>query len=56
VILKDWIYKIVVPVEEKEQIEIYIPDKLKENVLYVRNDCSDIWDWSEKVYSLVRSM
>lgn len=55
VILKDWIYKIVVPLEEKEQIEIYIPDKLKENVLYVRNDCSDIWDWSEKVYSLVRS-
>lgn len=55
VILKDWIYKIVVPLEEKEELQIYIPDMLKEKVLYVENDCSDIWDWSEKVYSLVRS-
>lgn len=54
VILKDWIHKIVVPLEEKENIEIYIPDNLNENILYVENDCYDIWDWSEKVYSLVR--
>lgn len=55
VILKDWIYKIVVPLEEKEAIEIFVPDKLKEKVLYVGNDCSDIWEWSEKVYSLVHT-
>ncbi|MGL5675817.1 MAG: hypothetical protein ACRDDX_05370 [Cellulosilyticaceae bacterium] len=55
VILKDWIYKIVVPLEEKENVEKYISDNLKENVLYVENDCYDIWNWSEKVYSLVSS-
>lgn len=56
VILKDWIYKIVVPVDAKEAIEKYIPNILNENIVYVENDCLDIWDWSEKVYSLVRSL
>ena len=55
VILEDWIYKIVIPLEEKERMQIHIPDHLKEKVLYVENDCYDIWDWSEKVYSLVRT-
>lgn len=53
VILKDWIYKIVVPVDAKEAIEKYIPNMLNENIVYVENDGLDIWDWSEKVYSLV---
>lgn len=53
VILSDWVYVIVIPDELKDKIESKIPDNLKEKVLYIENDCKDIWDWSEKVYSVV---
>lgn len=53
VILSDWVYRIVVPLDHKEELSPYIPDELKEKVLYINNDCNDIWDWSEKVYRTV---
>ena len=49
IILKDWVHKIVVPMKLKETLERYIPDELKDRVIYVENDCRDIWDWTEKV-------
>ena len=30
-----------------------LPMKVKDKVIYVENDCKDIWDWSEKVYRVV---
>ena len=53
IILKDWLYAMVVPEELRELIEPVIPEKLADRVIYVANDCRDIWDWSEKVYRLI---
>lgn len=30
-----------------------LADYLKDKVIYIENDCKDIWDWSEKVYSII---
>lgn len=53
VILSDWVYKIVIPAKLKDELEKYIPDNLRDRVLYIENDCKDIWDWSEKVYRII---
>jgi CO dehydrogenase/acetyl-CoA synthase beta subunit len=53
VILKDWIYKIVIPQKLKPTIEKYIPQNLTDKIIYIKNDCRDIWEWSEKVFSSV---
>ena len=53
IILKDWIYKIVIPMKLKEKLELYIPCELKDRIIYIDNDCKDIWDWSEKVYRII---
>lgn len=56
VILKDWVYAIIVPENERENIEKNIPNDLIRKVHYMKNDCKDIWDWSEKVYSFVENL
>lgn len=48
--LSDWVYKIVIPERERAALESFIPQNLRERVIYIENDCKDIWDWSEKVY------
>ena len=53
IILSDWVYRIIVPLAEKRKVEGCIPDNLKERIIYVDNDCSDIWEWSEKVYQII---
>lgn len=53
IILSDWIYKIVIPVKLKNDLETYIPNDLKDRIIYIENDCKDIWDWSEKVYCVI---
>lgn len=53
VVLKDYIYKIIIPEKLKEMLENYIPADLKKYVIYVKNDTKDIWDWSEKVYQII---
>ena len=49
IILKDWLYAMVIPVG----VELAVPDCLKDRIIYVDNDCRDIWDWSEKVYRVI---
>ena len=56
VVLVDWIHAIIVPEKEKNRIEPYLPGILKEKVYYIENDCSDIWEWSEKVYEFAKSL
>ena len=51
--LSDWVYKIVIPAEMKIKIERDIPFSLKSRVIYLENDCKNIWDWSEKVYQVI---
>jgi hypothetical protein len=51
--LSEWVYKIVIPMELKEKLESYIPCDLEDRVIYIENDCKDIWDWSEKVYKVI---
>jgi len=53
IILRDWVYKIVIPTKLKNKLETYVPDDLKDRIIYVENDCKDIWDWSEKVYGII---
>lgn len=53
VILKDWVYRIIIPEELRDRLEPYISEDLKRRVEYVEQDCKDIWDWSEKVYRIV---
>ncbi len=53
IILDDWVYKIVIPTTLKARLEPYVPGNLADRVIYVDNDCKDIWDWSEKVYRII---
>lgn len=56
VILENWVYAVVVPETYKNVIEKFIPSHLVQKVLYVKNECNDIWDWSEKVYSIIEKI
>ena len=53
IVFKDWVSAIVIPTELRNEIEGAIPCELKDKVLYIQNDCKDVWDWSEKVYSII---
>ena len=54
VILKDYVSKIVVPLEYRTLVEPHIPDELSSKVQFIPNDCKDIWEWSEKVYDILK--
>lgn len=51
--LSDWVYNNIVPSGERCKEESFIPDDLKDRIIYVENDCTDIWEWSEKVYGVI---
>lgn len=51
--LSEWVYAIVIPTAHKSELEPAIPGDLKHKVIYIENDCKDIWDWSEKVYCII---
>ena len=53
IVLDDWVYRIVIPTRLKAILEPYIPANLIDRIIYVENDCTDIWDWSEKVYRII---
>ena len=53
IVLKDRVYKIAIPMKLKEKLKAHIPCELKDRVIYIENDCKDIWDWSEKVYRMI---
>ena len=53
VLLSDWVHKIVIPTKFKNTLAPYIPSNLKDKIIYIENDCKDIWDWSEKVYRII---
>ncbi|MDD2647612.1 MAG: hypothetical protein PHI27_04195 [Eubacteriales bacterium] len=53
IVLRDWVYKIVIPEKLREKLETHIPPELKSKVIFVENDCKDIWEWSEKVFRII---
>lgn len=55
IMLSDWVYAIIIPTYLQDAVKNSIPNELKDRVIYVENDCKDIWDWSEKVYKMVES-
>lgn len=55
IVLRDWVEQIIIPTECKEQLNPSIPRDLKGMVIYVENNCKDIWDWSEKVYRIIEN-
>ncbi len=54
-VLSEWLFAMVIPEVYKEKIHPSIPDDLKNRVIYVQNDCKDIWEWSEKVYTIIEN-
>lgn len=44
---------IVIPEDYKTLIEDYISNAFIKKVHYLKMDCKDIWDWSEKVYDSI---
>ena len=53
--LEDSLYAIVIPAYLKEKMEPLIPRKLVDKVIYLPCDCSDIWEWAEKVYCAIEN-
>ncbi|MBO4418680.1 MAG: hypothetical protein J5789_02500 [Oscillospiraceae bacterium] len=56
VVLKDWAAAIIAPDTSRTILEDHIPEELKPIVHFLPNDCSDIWDWSQKVYEFAKSL
>ena len=54
VVLNDWVSAIIVPEIYRQQVEQAVPKELRPRVHFFRNDCKDIWEWSEKVYEYVK--
>lgn len=42
-------------VKLRRDMEPCIPADMADRVLYVENDCADIWEWSEKVYRIIEA-
>lgn len=56
IVLKDWVDAIVIPADLRKGIDKSIPSDLSDRVIYIENDCKDIWEWSEKVYSIIEKL
>lgn len=54
-VLQEYIYAIVIPEKLREELGSYVSDALKDKIIYINNDCIDIWEWSEKVYQHIES-
>ena len=52
-VISEWVHAIIVPTAHKRRLQTVIPAVLKDKVIYVENECKDIWDWSEKVYTII---
>lgn len=51
-VLKDWVYKIIIPKEYYPTLLGYIPQDLFSKILYVSYKNLNLWEWNDKVYSL----
>lgn len=51
--LREYVYAIVIPKELQNKLKCCVPEYLEDRVMYIENDCKDIWEWSEKVYQCI---
>ena len=54
-VLRGYVHAIVIPAALRDEMQEYIPEELASKVLYIENNCADIWEWAEKVYTAVRA-
>ena len=54
--VNDYVYAIIIPAAYKDRLQSVIPLEPVDKVYYIKNDCKDIWDWSEKVYSFIEEL
>ncbi|MBR3904931.1 MAG: hypothetical protein IKJ51_04405 [Clostridia bacterium] len=55
IVLEDWVELIVIPKEMQDEMLMHIPKNLLSKIVFVENDCPDIWSWSKKVYEIVET-
>lgn len=53
VVVSDYVNAIIIPEEYQKIVQEIIPSELADRTYYINNDCKDVWDWSEKVYSFI---
>lgn len=56
IVLDDYVYAIIIPLQYAELLKDRIPHNLVSRTHFIENNCKDIWDWSEKVYSFVKNL
>jgi len=52
IILSDTLYCCIIPEHHRLDFEGVIPSGLANKVIFVENDCKDMYDWTKKVYSI----
>ena len=55
-ILKDWVYVIVIPDLYRELLEPYVSEDLRSRVHFISCNGMNIWEWSEFVYGYVKGL
>jgi hypothetical protein len=51
IVLSDYLHCCIIPEHNQLEFENIIPPVLTDKVFYIKNDCADIWDWTDKVYN-----
>lgn len=51
-----YVKSIIIPIEHKEVFENILDDSIRNKVHFLKNDCKDIWDWSETVYNYISTL
>ena len=52
--LADYLRCCIIPELHRAEFEGIIPASLADRVIFVENDCKDVWEWSDKVYNFVK--
>ena len=53
--LADYLHCCIIPAQHKDEFAHIIPPNIADKVVYIDNDCADIWHWAEKVYEFVKN-
>lgn len=48
--LEEYLFAYIIPVKHKSEFSDIVLNRLSGRVHYLKNDCPDIWHWSEKVF------
>ena len=56
VILSDYVYAVIIPESYKKELEVLVPENIKDRTFYLNHENLDVWQWSEKVYSFVHGI